>query len=217
MKINEVEKLIGVTKKNIRFYESVGLLSPGRDKENGYRNYGEEDVKRLEQIKFLRKLGMPIDEIRSMQAGSITLADSMRRHLITLQREQQNIIHSIDFCESLREEDIPLCDFDVHSALSKMEEMENRGTSFKDIRAHDVKSIRYVGAVIPSFVMIVMMGFIFFLMLWAFMENPEDAPPLPIFIFLMGLPSAVILGVIFSLIQRIKEIKKGEIDDAKRF
>ena len=40
MKINEVEKLIGITKKNIRFYEEQGLLSPSRNRENGYRDYG---------------------------------------------------------------------------------------------------------------------------------------------------------------------------------
>ena len=30
MKINEVEQLVGVTKRNIRFYEKEGLLNPGR-------------------------------------------------------------------------------------------------------------------------------------------------------------------------------------------
>jgi len=30
MKINEVEALVGITRKNIRFYESEGLLSPRR-------------------------------------------------------------------------------------------------------------------------------------------------------------------------------------------
>ena len=69
MKINQVEQLVGITKKNIRFYEEQGLLSPGRNRENGYRDYTEEDVKKLEQIKLLRKLGLPLEEIRMMQAG----------------------------------------------------------------------------------------------------------------------------------------------------
>ena len=30
MKINEVEALVGITKKNIRFYEEKGLLSPSQ-------------------------------------------------------------------------------------------------------------------------------------------------------------------------------------------
>ena len=37
MKINEVEALVGITRKNIRFYEAEGLLSPRRNSQNGYR------------------------------------------------------------------------------------------------------------------------------------------------------------------------------------
>ena len=44
MKINEVEALVGITKKNIRFYEAEGLLAPRRNSENGYRDYGEAEV-----------------------------------------------------------------------------------------------------------------------------------------------------------------------------
>ena len=40
MKINEVEALVGITKKNIRFYEAQGLLSPRRNSQNGYRASG---------------------------------------------------------------------------------------------------------------------------------------------------------------------------------
>ena len=59
MKIKQVEELVGISSKNIRFYEDQGLLSPTRS-ENGYRDYHESDIKRLKQIKFLRKLGVPI-------------------------------------------------------------------------------------------------------------------------------------------------------------
>ena len=44
MKINEVEAAVGVTKKNIRFYEEEGLISPSREPGNGYRSYSEADV-----------------------------------------------------------------------------------------------------------------------------------------------------------------------------
>ena len=51
MKINEVEAAVGVTKKNIRFYEEEGLISPRREPGNGYRSYSEADVERLRRIK----------------------------------------------------------------------------------------------------------------------------------------------------------------------
>ena len=53
MRIKEVEDLVGITKKNIRFYEKEGLLTPGRELENSYRDYTEEDVSRLRIIKLL--------------------------------------------------------------------------------------------------------------------------------------------------------------------
>ena len=59
LKINEVEALVGITKKNIRFYEEKGLLSPSRNSDNGYRDYGEEEVAVLRRIKLMRKLGCP--------------------------------------------------------------------------------------------------------------------------------------------------------------
>lgn len=44
MKINEVEAAVGVTKKNIRFYEEEGLITPGREPGNGYRSYSQADA-----------------------------------------------------------------------------------------------------------------------------------------------------------------------------
>ena len=43
MKIKQVEELVGITKKNIRFYEDQGLLNVERA-ENGYREYHREDI-----------------------------------------------------------------------------------------------------------------------------------------------------------------------------
>lgn len=73
MKINEVEALVGITKKNIRFYESEGLLCPRRNSENGYRDYSSSEVDTLRRIKLMRKLGVPLEEIRQMLSGVHTV------------------------------------------------------------------------------------------------------------------------------------------------
>lgn len=44
MKIKEVEQRTGITKANIRYYESQGLISPNREA-NGYRTYDESHVR----------------------------------------------------------------------------------------------------------------------------------------------------------------------------
>ena len=73
MKINQVEELVGITKKNIRFYEDQGLINPNRNLENGYREYSLDDVKILNQIKLLRRLEVPIEEIRKLQQNQTSL------------------------------------------------------------------------------------------------------------------------------------------------
>ena len=60
MKIKQVEELVGISSKNIRFYEEQGLLTPSRA-ENGYREYHEAEINRLKQIKFLRNTGPGFD------------------------------------------------------------------------------------------------------------------------------------------------------------
>ena len=52
-------------KKNIRFYEEQGLLQIERA-ENGYREYHQKDVIRLQEIKLLRKIDISIEEMRAL-------------------------------------------------------------------------------------------------------------------------------------------------------
>ena len=59
MKIKQVEELVGITRKNIRFYEEQGLLNVARA-ENGYREYHQADVIRLQEIKLFRKMDISI-------------------------------------------------------------------------------------------------------------------------------------------------------------
>ena len=134
MRINEVEALVGISKKNIRFYEDAGLISPQRNSQNGYREYSEPDVEMLRRIKLLRKLGFPLEEIRRMQQGSHTVGDGMRRHLISLQREQANLASAARLCERLTACPEKLDALDAQALLAEMETMEQKGTTFMDTR-----------------------------------------------------------------------------------
>ena len=216
MKINEVEALAGITKKNIRFYEEQGLLAPRRNSENGYRDYGEEEVQTLRRIKALRKLGVPIEEIRQMLTGTHTVADGMRRHLISLEREQRNLAQSIALCRELETQDIPVSALDTEDILRRMEEMERGGTLFQNKQVQDGR-VKYVAPVIVTVLMVGLMAVCIALMVWAYMLEPEEAPPMWIFAVLIALFASIAIGVILALFQRIQEIGKGEIDDAKRY
>ena len=216
MKINEVEAQVGITKKNIRFYEEQGLLTPRRNSENGYRDYGPEEVAILYRIKLLRKLGLPLEEIRRMQMGG-TLADGMRRHLVSLERERKDLEQSMELCRKLKDREVRLESWDARPVLEEMEAMEQQGTTFQNKQVEDRKPIRYVAPVVVALGMALLMMGLILLMLWAFRNDPAGAPPLPLLLVLVALPGLVIAGVLLALLQRIREIGRGEIDDAKHY
>ena len=216
MKINEVEAQVGITKKNIRFYEEQGLLSPRRNSENGYRDYGEAEVTVLRQIKLMRKLGVPLEEIRKMQAGG-TVADGMRRHLVTLERDRHSLEQSILLCQSLKDREERLDALDAAALLEEMEQLEQRGTTFQDKQKNDAKPARYVGAAVMALLTTALMVGIIVLMVWGFTVDPADTPPMALLAVLVAIPAVIILGVLLALFQRIREIQKGEEDDAKNY
>ncbi|MFJ7158612.1 MerR family transcriptional regulator [Streptomyces sp. NPDC101118] len=63
MKIGELARRAGATVKAVRYYEAMGLVSPAR-LANGYRDYGEHDVRLVREIRTLGALGIPVDRTR---------------------------------------------------------------------------------------------------------------------------------------------------------
>lgn len=217
MRINEVETQVGITKKNIRFYEEQGLLHPRRSAENGYRDYGEGELVALRRIKLLRKLGVPLEEIRNMQAGSMTLQDCMRRHLVSLEREQHSVEQSMVLCRRLKDEGGTLETLDAQRLLEEMENMESAGTTFLNRQVGDTGRLRYVAPAVIAVLTVLLMSGVIGLLLWAFTVDPQEAPPPVLLAALIIMPALVILGVLLALVQRIREIQKGEAEHAKQY
>lgn len=215
MKINQVEAAVGVTKKNIRFYEEEGLLKPRRNAGNGYREYSDEDVARLRRIKLLRRLDVPLAEIRQMLDGQLSLAEGMRRHADELERRQVTLNASLEFCQMLEQTPGMLDALDAEETLhylEQQEEQEQQGVHFVNVQQTDRKAERYQGAVIGAGLFIALMMLLIGLMVWAVIFDPAEAPPLPILVVLIGIPVASIAGVVVVLVDRIKQIGKGEED-----
>lgn len=73
MLINEVSKLTKLTKKAIEYYTLQGLISPSI-LENGYRNYDNQDIEKLNKISVLRKLDISTEEIQYILNDTTNLA-----------------------------------------------------------------------------------------------------------------------------------------------
>ncbi|MGX8833642.1 MerR family transcriptional regulator [Amedibacillus sp. YH-ame6] len=65
MKIQEVIKTTGLSKKALQYYEDKGLIEVQKNS-SGYREYDELNLKRLWEIKVLRELDFSIIEIESI-------------------------------------------------------------------------------------------------------------------------------------------------------
>lgn len=62
--VHEVAKISGVPIKTLYHYHKIGLLMPERVAENGYRYYGDKELKRLQQILFYRELDFSLEKIK---------------------------------------------------------------------------------------------------------------------------------------------------------
>ena len=116
MTIKEMEARTGMSRANIRYYEQEGLIAPQRDG-NGYRNYQEEDVQALERILLMRRLGVSLEDIRALQAGSLPLAEAMERQAAKLGQAQQAAAAAQALCRSIQTAGVPYGRLDARPFL----------------------------------------------------------------------------------------------------
>lgn len=73
MRIGELARRAGVSPRVLRYYEQQGLLAPARTG-NTYRDYGEADVARAEQVALMVRSGLPTRLIKAVLDLEETLA-----------------------------------------------------------------------------------------------------------------------------------------------
>ena len=101
--IGELAKLTATDPKTIRFYERVELISPPRH--GRFRTYLASDVRRLKNILTLRRLGVPIAQIREILdmlspeedvLASEKAVRHLKRHLDLLKTRQDELLSQIE-------------------------------------------------------------------------------------------------------------------------
>lgn len=87
--------LADISPRTLRYYDSIGLLVPGR-LENGYRVYGSAEVHRLQYILFLRSCGIPLSDIAFvLDDPDSDLTALLRDHLARLCRQREYLDKTI--------------------------------------------------------------------------------------------------------------------------
>lgn len=214
MFINEVESIVGLSKKSIRFYEEEGLIKPTRNKENDYRIYSSSDVKKLKVIKFLRELNVSIKELKDLNSGALTLKECMQERIKKIDEEEANFLKIKDMCLSIIATDEKYDSIEIEKYFQDIRVLNKKGFTMREVRTSKRKKI--VGAVIAS--LIFSSFFILFLAGLVICQFKEQAPiPWVIFGVLVFLVSLPLISMIYNLCQRIKEILGGEEDEASKY
>ncbi|WP_420405515.1 Cu(I)-responsive transcriptional regulator [Nisaea sp.] len=123
MQIREVAESAGLPAKTIRYYEEIGLVHPER-RENGYRDYSNEDIHRLRFLQRARGLGFSIEDCRALlslydekgresadvRAIAEAHLEEIDRKIRELQSLRGTLAHLIRACHGDHRPDCPILD-----------------------------------------------------------------------------------------------------------
>lgn len=98
VRIGEIARAAGTDAPTIRYYEATGILPRPERTPNSYRDYGEEDLRRIKLVVALRRLGVAIDEIRSLSSTCLDhrCATTTRELLAIIDRRSREVHEQIE-------------------------------------------------------------------------------------------------------------------------
>ena len=86
--VGALAEIAGISVRTLHHYDEIGLLVPSHRTPAGYREYGDSDLERLQQILLYRELGFGLDDIASILADPGTAAEDHLRRQHALLRER---------------------------------------------------------------------------------------------------------------------------------
>lgn len=113
LSVKELSEITNVSKRNIRYYDSIDLFKASGTLENGYRYYGIEKIEELRLISYLRYVGIPVKEIfKHLQTRNIDeYSDILSKQIDWIDKEMikfnsiktrlKNKLTSIDYTKSI--------------------------------------------------------------------------------------------------------------------
>ena len=150
-----------------------------------------------------------------MLQGEGSLETCLTRQLRAYDRQRESLSAMEGMTrELLSRTGLTLETLDAESCLDKIERLEKEGQSFMDVSKRDVHRKKATGAVLGALIIIALIAPALVGILWA---NGQSPLPTGILVLFVAVPVIVIVCIVAVLIQRIKEIKGGEEDEAAQY
>ena len=87
--VSTVSKNLGISSRMLRYYEQAGLIESRRKPDYAYRVYDEAAIRRLRQIIILRKLRVPVKQIREIfdNSDAVSVIEIFERNITGLDEQ----------------------------------------------------------------------------------------------------------------------------------
>jgi len=99
--VTKLAKKCKISRATILYYEREGLLKPTLRSDNGYRWYGDAEVKKLNDILRFRSFGIPVAQIKNLINQDENICQSkvlkaqfekLEQHILDLRKQQSAIV-----------------------------------------------------------------------------------------------------------------------------
>lgn len=98
--VKQLAEMAGVSVRTLHYYDEIGLLRPARDPANRYRQYDRPAALRLQQILFLRELGLSLEEIQDvLDRPDFELVAALEHHRQALRQRQRRLARLLQTVE----------------------------------------------------------------------------------------------------------------------
>jgi DNA-binding transcriptional MerR regulator len=98
--VKQLAAMAGISARTLHYYDEIGLLKPSRNPANGYRIYERPAVLRLQQILFLRELGLSLEYIQSvLDQPDFDLLSALEEHRLALLARQERLARLVNTVE----------------------------------------------------------------------------------------------------------------------
>ena len=108
MRIQEVIRQTGLSRRTIYYYIDQKLITPEADEANGYHDFSEKDIQKLFLVRKLREAGLPLADIRAILKKPRTTPFYLHKQLNVLQSQLLSIQQTISEIDRLTGQ-LPVC------------------------------------------------------------------------------------------------------------
>lgn len=121
--VSQLANMAGVSVRTLHHYDEIGLLKPASRTAAGYRQYGEAELLRLQQILFYKELDLPLDEIREIlddpEFDPVTALEQHRQLLQRRMARLASLLRTVDkTIRRLTEDNMQMTDAELYEGFS---------------------------------------------------------------------------------------------------